>query len=126
MTQFMLTRTSRNGFTIVELMIVVAVIGLLLALAIPNFVKSRDAAQLNSVYNNLRMIETAKDQWAIENKKGTGEPTDLPTLSDYLKGGTIKSVVSEVYEVNVIGSPAYATHTVRLGTYLSSDPITVP
>ena len=110
----------------VELMIVVAVIGLLLALAIPNFVKSRDAAQLNSVYNNLRMIETAKDQWAIENKKGTGEPTDLPTLSDYLKGGTIKSVVSEVYEVNVIGSPAYATHTARLGTYLASDPISVP
>ena len=110
----------------VELMIVVAVIGLLLALAIPNFVKSRDAAQLTAVYNNLRMIETAKDQWAIENKKGTGEVTDLPALSDYLKGGTIKSVVSEVYEVNVIGSPAYATHTVTLGTYLASDPISVP
>ena len=122
----MRTKTGGYGFTMVELMIVVAVIGLLLALAIPNFVKSRDAAQLTAVYNNLRMIETAKDQWAIENKKGTGEVTDLPALSDYLKGGTIKSVVSEVYEVNVIGSPAYATHTVRLGTYLASDPISVP
>ena len=122
----MLTRTSRNGFTIVELMIVVAVIGLLLALAIPNFVKSRDTAQLTAVYNNLRMIETAKDQWAIENKKGTGEAIDLLSLSDYLKSGTVKPVVNEVYEVNVIGSPAYATHTVKLGTYFAADPITVP
>jgi prepilin-type N-terminal cleavage/methylation domain-containing protein len=122
----MRTKTGGYGFTIVEMMIVVAVIGLLLALAIPNFVKSRDNAQLVAVYNNLRMIETAKDQWAIENKKGTGAVADLYCISDYLKGGTIKPVVSESYEVNVIGSPAYAMHTVRLGTYLSSDPITVP
>ena len=122
----MRTRTGGNGFTIVELMIVLAVIGLLLALAIPNFVKYRDNSQLNAIYSNLRMIESAKDQWALEHKKGTGELTDLPSLSDFLKGGTIQTVVSETYEVNVIGSPPYATHTVKLGTYLASDPITVP
>src|SRR5947207_10537083 len=115
-----------GGFSLVELMIVVAVIGLLLALAIPNFVKSRDTSQLTAVFNNLRMIETAKDQWAMENKKGTGDTIDLLALSDYLKGGTIKPVVSEVYESNLIVSPAYATHTVKLGTFSAADPITSP
>src|SRR6266536_1817636 len=115
-----------GGFTIVELMIVVAVIGMLLALAIPNFMKSRDTSQLTAVFNNLRMIETAKDQWALENKKGTGDTTDLTALSDYMKGGTVKPVVNEVYESKLIGSAAYATHTVRLGTFSAADPITSP
>ncbi len=115
-----------GGFTLVEIMIVLAVIGMLLAIAIPNFLKSRDSSQLSVVYNNLHAIETAKDQWALENKKGTGVSTDLQGLSDYIKGGTIKPVVQEVYESNLIGFPAYATHTVRLGTYLPSDPIYAP
>ena len=62
---------SKSGFTLVEIMIVVAIIGLLAAIAIPNFVKARENAQLNSIFNNLRIIEGAKDQWALENKKGT-------------------------------------------------------
>src|SRR5436190_871547 len=115
----MLQRTGSrySGFTIVELMIVVAIIGLLLAIAIPNFVKTRDTSQLAAVYNNLRVIENAKDQWALEQRKGTGDLTDLPTLSDFLKGGMIRSVVHEVYQSNPIGSPAYATTSVKLGTY---------
>ena len=107
-------------------MIVVSLIGLLLTLAIPNFVKSRDSSQLTAVFNNLRLIETAKDQWAMENKKGTGDAIDLLALSDYLKGGTIKPIVNEVYESNLIGSRAYATHTVRLGTFSADDPIIAP
>ena len=114
-----------GGFSLVEIMIVVAVIGLLLAIAIPNFVKSRDASQLIVIYNNLREIEAAKDQWALEHKKGTGEATDLSDLSDYLKGGTIKQAVHEVYASNLVGSPAYATN-VRLGTYAPTDPISIP
>src|SRR5204862_94685 len=89
-------KTNKNaGFTLVEIMIVVAIIGLLAAIAIPNFVKARESAQLNSIINNLRIIEGAKDQWALENKKGTG---DLPTwavspagILEYLKGGTVQS-----------------------------------
>ena len=126
MTQLMLIRTGRYGFTIVELMIVVSVIGLLITLAIPSYMKSRDTSQLNTVYSNLRTIETAKDQWALENKKGTGDATDLPVLSDYIKGGTIKPVLNEVYESNQIGSPAYAVAHVRLGTYAPTDPISIP
>ena len=120
-------RTGRyNGFTIVELMIVVAIIGILLAIAIPNFVKTRDTSQLAAVYNNLRIIEDAKDQWALEHKKGSGDVIDLPALSDFLKGGTIHSVVHEVYQPNPIGSPAYATTSVKLGTYSSTAPISIP
>jgi len=115
-----------GGFTIVELMIVVTIIGLLAAIAIPNFMKTRDTSQLTAVYNNLRIIESAKDQWALENKKGTGDSTDLPALSEFLKGGTIKAVVHEVYESNLIGLPAYATTSVRLGTYAPTAPISIP
>ena len=120
-------KTGRSGgFSLVELMIVVAVIGLLLALAIPNFVKSRDTSQLAVIYNNLRAIEAAKDQWALENKKGTGDATDLAALSDYLKGGTIQPAVNEVYATNPVGSPAYATCKTKLGTYSAADPISSP
>ena len=109
-----------------ELMTVVAIIGLLIAIAVPNFVKTRDTSQLSAVYNNLRIIELAKDQWALENKKGTGDSTDLPALSDFLKGGTIKPIVHETYEVNFIGSPPYATTNVRLGTYTPTAQISIP
>ena len=107
------------GFTLVEIMIVVAIIGLLAAIAIPNFVKAREQAQLNSIFNNLRIIEGAKDQWALENKKGTGDTvTTVSVISDYLKGGTVKSVVNETYEPLNVGSPAQTTVlTVKLGTY---------
>ena len=109
------------GFTLVEIMIVVAIIGLLAAIAIPNFVKARENAQLNSILNNLRIIEGAKDQWALENKKGTGDTVDsVVTISDYLKGGTVKPVVGETYVTDPVGSPANAKTPVKLGTYTAN------
>ena len=111
---------NKAGFTLVEIMIVVAIIGLLAAIAIPNFVKARESAQLNSIFNNLRIIEGAKDQWALENKKGTGDTVDsVVTISDYLKGGTVKPVVGEAYATTTIGAASTATlpATVKLGTY---------
>src|SRR5881392_741548 len=113
------------GFTIIEIMIVLAAIGLLAAIAIPNFMKSRDRAQLNSVYNNLRVIESAKDQWALENKTGTGAVTTFTNICEYLKGGTVKSVVTETYVSNDIGLAAYAAlpPTLKLGTFPSGGPI---
>ena len=111
---------SKAGFTLVEIMIVVAIIGLLAAIAIPNFVKARENAQLNSIFNNLRIIEGAKDQWALENKKGTGDTVgSIVTISDYLKGGTVKPVVGEVYATTTVGAASTATlpATVKLGTY---------
>ena len=113
-----------GGFTLIEIMIVVSVIGLLAAVAIPNFVKSRDTAQLRSVINNLRVIESAKDQWATETHKGTGDVTSLTLISDYLKGGTVQPVVGEDYTTNPIGTQAYAVCPTRLGTYAAGDQIT--
>jgi prepilin-type N-terminal cleavage/methylation domain-containing protein len=113
----------KSGFTLVEIMIVVAIIGLLAAIAIPNFVKARESAQLNSILNNLRIIEGAKDQWALENKKGTGDLPDWTAgaagIADYLKGATVKDVVGEVYTIDVVGTNATAKlpAAVKLGTY---------
>ncbi len=116
--------TVRSGWTLVEIMIVVSLIGLLVAICIPSFMKSRETSQLNSIYSNLRIVESAKDQWALQNQKGTGSLPDWPGLSDYIKGGTVKPATSEIYTINSVGTNAYATCNVRLGTYAPNDPIT--
>ena len=78
---------NNKGFTLVEIMIVVAIIGLLAAIAIPNFIKARSTSQKNACIDNLRQIDSAKQQWAIEMKKTS---TDTPAAGDidaYIKGG---------------------------------------
>ena len=79
-------RTSRtSGFTLVEIMIVVAIIGLLAAIAIPNFVRARTQSQMNACINNLRQIDGAIQQWALENKKDTAATVSYTEISPYLK-----------------------------------------
>jgi len=74
-----ITTMRRSGFTLVEIMIVVAIIGLLAAIAIPNFVKARTSSQRNACIANMKQIEGAKSTWALENKK-TG--ADVPADAD--------------------------------------------
>ena len=78
-------RRGRKGFTLVEIMIVVLIIGILLAIAVPNFIKARETSRTKGCIANLKQIDAAKEQWAMDNKKGT---TDTPALTDLVGTGT--------------------------------------
>ena len=78
----------KTGFTLVEIMIVVAIIGLLAAIAIPNFVRARTTAQMNACINNLRQIDGAKQQWALEHQ-ATSSASPLATdIQPYMGRGS--------------------------------------
>jgi prepilin-type N-terminal cleavage/methylation domain-containing protein len=76
------------AFTLVEIMIVVAIIGLLAAIAIPNFVKARKTSQQNGCVNNLRQIDAAVQQWALENNAGAASAVTAANITPYLGRGS--------------------------------------
>ena len=77
----------KSGFTLVEIMIVVAIIGLLAAIAIPSFVKARNQSQTNACINNLRQMDAAKEQWALETGQSSNAPAVAAECDTYIKGG---------------------------------------
>jgi prepilin-type N-terminal cleavage/methylation domain-containing protein len=79
----------RGGFTLVEIMIVVAIIALLAAIAVPGFLRARKRSQATKILNDLRMIDAAVDQYAIETNKSTGSAVAIADWTSYLKSGTI-------------------------------------
>src|SRR5512144_521701 len=80
--------TSRKaGFTLVEIMIVVAIIGLLATIAMPNFVKARATSQTNACINNLREIDGAIQEYALENRVPAANPVTSDMVAPYLPRG---------------------------------------
>ena len=79
----------RAGFTLVEIMIVVAIIALLAAIAVPNFLRARKRSQATRILEDLRMLDAACDQYAIETNKISGVAIGFGDLKNYLKTGTV-------------------------------------
>ena len=79
----------RGGFTLVEIMIVVAIIALLAAIAVPGFLRARKRSQASRILNDLRMIDAAVDQYAVETNRSTGNTVAVADWTNYLKKGTV-------------------------------------
>src|SRR6478735_1193152 len=80
---------SRSAFTLVEIMVVVAIIALLASIAVPNFLRARKRSQATRILEDLRIIDSAIDQYAIENNKGGGDTVIWSDIQVYLKHGSI-------------------------------------
>jgi len=80
---------SSKGFTLVEIMIVVAIIALLAAIAVPGFLRARKRSQASRILNDLRMIDSAVDQYAIETNRRSGDTVSVADWTNYLKKGSL-------------------------------------
>lgn len=100
---------NRGGFTLVEIMIVVAIIALLAAIAVPNFLRARKRSQATQVLEDLRLIDAAIDQYAIENNKGSGDSVSWAGVQGYLKKG---SKLYNSAHLDILGNDYGATFTV--------------
>ena len=79
----------KGGFTLVEIMIVVAIIGLLASIAIPNYAQSRNTARRNVCINNLQQIEGAIQRWSLDMHKDEGEAVAYRDIQNYLKRSVV-------------------------------------
>lgn len=99
----------KMGFTLVEIMIVVAIIGLLAAIAIPSFVKARNTSRLNACINNLRMIDAGKEQAAMANNWNDNEviaagSAEETLVDEYIKGGAPTCPAGGAYTYEAIST----------------------
>jgi type IV pilus assembly protein PilA len=105
-------RSGKGAFTLVEIMIVVAIIGLLAALAVPGFVRARKQSQGRRIINDARQMDAAVDQWALENGKKDGDTVDTAGAAAYLKTAwSANDLLGNAYTINAVG-----TNQVRIST----------
>ena len=102
----------KSAFTLVEMMIVVGVVGLLAAISIPSMMKSRATAQKGACQNNLRQIDSSKQQWAMEKSKSSSDTPVDSDLQPYLNRGTtmpicpaggLNSTFADTYAIKTVG-----------------------
>lgn len=74
-------RRRKGGFTLIEIMIVVLIIGILLAIAVPNFMKARESSRTKACVANLKQIDAAIEQWAMDNRKAGGDDVSMDDLT---------------------------------------------
>src|SRR5437762_1550670 len=102
-------QTKHAGFTLVEIMIVVAIIALLAAIAVPGFLRARKRSQASRILNDLRMIDSPVDQYAIETNRTTGSTVNVTDWSNYVKKGSLLYNSGN----SLLGSP-YGTQVVDI------------
>ena len=112
---------NRNGFTLVEIMIVVAIIGLLAVIAVPGFIRSRQLSQGRALLNDARQIDAAVDQWALENGKVEGDTVNSGSVSVYLKAGTLQSKVAALGASGGALDDVLATNSISIGNVGSTQ-----
>jgi len=105
----MAIQRKHSGFTLVEIMLVVGVIGLLAAIAIPAFAKARTASHRTVCISALRQIDSAKEQWAMMNNKANGTPSVDADVNTYLKAGAPSCPAGGSYTYNPVGSDPTCT-----------------
>ena len=101
-------KSLKRAFTLIEIMIVVLIIGILLAIAVPNFVRAREASRAKACVANLKQIDSAKEQWAMDTRASSGAAGPAMTVLTAATTGYIKSTPvcpsSGTYTVNAIGT----------------------
>jgi prepilin-type N-terminal cleavage/methylation domain-containing protein len=102
-------KSHQTGFTLVEIMIVVAIIALLAAIAVPGFLRSRKRSQASRIINDLRLIDSAVDQYSIETNKKSGDPVGVTDWTNYLKKDTVLFATGK----DILGN-AYGPQTVDM------------
>jgi prepilin-type N-terminal cleavage/methylation domain-containing protein len=122
----------RHGFTLVEIMIVVAIIALLASIAVPGFLRARKRSQASRIINDLRLIDGAVDMYAIENNKSTGNTVLITDWTKYMKTGTNlyatgKDILTNAYGVQTVDSiPKVNSATYQALSDVAPDPFWSP